>query len=162
MKIVVEVQITLTQKINDCKQQTMMNILAIRMANHPFHLSSAYYHTSQPSDSPYQCTASKTWISMQIERESQQCSLIVLQLCHSTGCQRELFVLINLPCDNIIFKACVRYFYQIFIISSNDIALKKLSKKLFSFARYSNFCGLVFPFFCPYQPLLQRMIEDKS
>ena len=35
--MVVEVLITLTQKINICRQQTMMKILVIRMANHPLY-----------------------------------------------------------------------------------------------------------------------------
>ena len=59
-------------------------------------------------------------------------------------------------------------FYQIFI-SHQMIALQKLwkmffisSKKLFSFLRYSNFCISTFPSFSPCQPLLLRLIEDKS
>ena len=59
-----------------------------------------------------------------------------------------------------IFKARVRYFYQIFIFHQM-IALQKLwkmflisSKKLFSFSRYSNICISVFASFFSCQPLL--------
>ena len=58
--------------------------------------------------------------------------------------------------------------YQIFI-SHQLIALKKLwkmffisSKKLYLFSRYSNFCFSFFRSFSPCQPLLQRLIEEKS
>ena len=44
VKMVVEVLITLTQKINDCRQQTMMKILAVRMENHHSTIYSAYYN----------------------------------------------------------------------------------------------------------------------
>ena len=64
VKMVVEVLITLTQKINDCRQQTMMKILAIRMANHPLYptfspILSVLSLLPQPSANPYQCTGSK-------------------------------------------------------------------------------------------------------
>ena len=65
-------------------------------------------------------------------------------------------------------KAYVHYSDQI-CISHQMIALQKLwkmffisSKKLFAFSRYSNFCISVFPSFSPCQPLLKRLIEDKS
>ena len=54
------------------------------------------------------------------------------------------------------FKACVCYFLLNFCFSPNDSPQKLwkmffiLSKKLFSFSRYSNFCIFVFPsFFFP-------------
>ena len=67
-------------------------------------------------------------------------------------------------------KACVRYFYQILPndFSPNDSPSKTMkmffvsSKKLFSFSRYSSFCFFVFPSFFPCQPLLQRLIQEKS
>ena len=48
-------------------------------------------------------------------------------------------------------KACVRYFYQIFIFSPNDNPAKTMknvfsSKNLISFSRYSNFCYFFPPF----------------
>ena len=59
-------------------------------------------------------------------------------------------------------------FYQIFIFHQM-IALQKLwkrffisSKKLFLFPRYLNFCISVFPSFFPCQPLLWRLIQEKS
>ena len=59
-----------------------------------------------------------------------------------------------------LFKACVRYFCQIFIFHQT-LALHKLwkmffisSKKLFSFLRYSNFCIFVCRFFFPCQPFI--------
>ena len=44
----------------------------------------------------------------------------------------------------MVVKACVRYFYQVFIFSPNDSPLKTMKnvisyKKLFSLSRYSNF-----------------------
>ena len=65
------------------------------------------------------------------------------------------------------FKARVRYFHQI-LFFHQTIALPKLwkmlisSKKLFSFSRYSYLCISVLTFFSTCQPLLKRMIEDKS
>ena len=68
----------------------------------------------------------------------------------------------------ILFKACVLYFYQIFIFNQM-IALPKLwkmffisSKKLFSFSRYSNFCICVFPSFSPCQPLVVCNMENQD
>ena len=68
----------------------------------------------------------------------------------------------------MFLKLVSSIFYQIFI-SHQMIALQKLwkmlfisSKKLSSFSRYSNFCISVFPLFSPCQPLLWRLIEDKS
>ena len=68
-----------------------------------------------------------------------------------------------------LFKACVRYFHQIFIFSRNDSPSKTMKnaflfhlKKLFLFSRYSIFCISVLPSFSTCQPLLWRMIEDKS
>ena len=61
--------------------------------------------------------------------------------------------------NNIIIKACVRYFLSNFYFSPNDIPSKAmknvfiLSKKLISFLRYLNFCIFVFPPFFPCQPL---------
>ena len=59
-------------------------------------------------------------------------------------------------------------FYQIFIFHEM-IALQKLwqmffisPKKLFSFSRYSSFCIFFFPSFFPCQPLLLRLILEKS
>ena len=59
-------------------------------------------------------------------------------------------------------------FFQIFIFHQM-IALYKLwkmfflsSKKLFSFSRYSSFSIFVFPSFSPCQPLLWRLIQEKS
>ena len=37
VKMVVGILITLTRKINDCRQQSLIKIFAIRMANHPLH-----------------------------------------------------------------------------------------------------------------------------
>ena len=48
-----------------------------------------------------------------------------------------------------MLKACVRYFYEIFIFSPNDSPSKTMknvfiaSKKLFSLSRYSNFCNFL-------------------
>ena len=60
-----------------------------------------------------------------------------------------------------LFKACVRYFHQIFIFFHQMIALQKLwkmlfnsSKKLFWFSRYSIFCISVLPSFSTCRPLL--------
>ena len=62
-------------------------------------------------------------------------------------------------CENKNLKLVSAIFYQIFI--NQMIALQKLrkmffilSKKLFSFSRYSNLCIFVFPSFFPRQPLL--------
>ena len=61
---------------------------------------------------------------------------------------------------DILAKASVRYFSQIFIFHQM-ITLPKLwkmffisPKKLFSFSRYSNFCISIFPSFSPWEPLL--------
>ena len=57
------------------------------------------------------------------------------------------YKIILLISSNWQLKACVRYFYQIFISSPNDSPLETMknvfisSKKLFSFLRYSNFCN---------------------
>ena len=62
-KMVVEILITLTQKINDCWQQPLMKILAIRIANHLrtiFPMLSLLSLLSQPNDIPCQCTTCKT------------------------------------------------------------------------------------------------------
>ena len=55
----------------------------------------------------------------------------------------------------LLFKACVRYFFIIFIFHQMMV-LQKLckmffssSKNLFSFSSYSDFCIFVFPSFCP-------------
>ena len=59
-------------------------------------------------------------------------------------------------------------FYQIFIFRQmiDPQKLWKMffisSKKPFSFLRYSNFCIIVFPSFFPCQPLLKRLIQEKS
>ena len=51
-----------------------------------------------------------------------------------------------------MLKACLRYFCQFFIFSSNNNPLKTVknvfisSIKLFSFSGYSNFCNF-FPYF---------------
>ena len=65
------------------------------------------------------------------------------------------------------FKARVRFVYQVFIFSPNDSPLKKLwemffvsSKKLFSFSRYSIFCGF-FPSFSHFlDPKGQMEVEN--
>ena len=75
VKMVVEVLITLTQKINDCRQQAIMKILVIRMANHPLcpTLSpklSILLLLSQLSANPYQCTASKALSTKKVKKEN--------------------------------------------------------------------------------------------
>ena len=80
VKMVVEVLITLTQKINDCRQQTMMKILAIRMANHPLYptlspILSLLLLLLQPSANPYQYTASKALSTKKVKKENpHRCS----------------------------------------------------------------------------------------
>ena len=74
VKMVVEVLITLTQKINNCRQQTMMKILAIRMANHPLYptlppILSILLLLQQPSANPYRCTTSKA-LSTKVNKEN--------------------------------------------------------------------------------------------
>ena len=69
---------------------------------------------------------------------------------------------------SILLKLVSAIFFQIFIFHW-IIALQKLwkmffilSKKLFSFLRYLNFCIFVFSSFFRCQPLLQRLIQEKS
>ena len=61
---------------------------------------------------------------------------------HAMKAIEELYYIIK-----INFKACVRYFYQIFIFH-HMIALQKLWKT-FSFLRYLRFCIFIFPSFFP-------------
>ena len=100
-------------------------------------------------------------------------------LVYSTNTIRFLVVLkrVLLYICQILFSICYLLHYlklvstifcQIFIFHQ-IIALQKLlkmffisSKKLFSFSRYSNFCIFVFPSFFPCQPLLWRLIQEKS
>ena len=73
VKMVAEVLITLTQKINDCMQETVMKILAIRMVNHPLYFT-LYFILSvlslppQPSANHYQCTVFKALLLKQRKR----------------------------------------------------------------------------------------------
>ena len=67
-----------------------------------------------------------------------------------------------------ILKLVSTIFYQIFIFHQM-IALWKLwkvlsisSEKVFLFSRYSNFCIFVSPSFFCCQPLLERLIQQKS
>ena len=68
----------------------------------------------------------------------------------------------------IMIKACVRYFLRNFYSPPNDRPSKTVkdvfisSKRLFSFSRYSDFCISTFLSFSPCQPLLERLIQDKS
>ena len=61
-----------------------------------------------------------------------------------------------------VFKACVRYFHQMIALQKVWKILFISYKKLFPFLRYSNFCIFVLPSFSMCQPLLWRVIEDKS
>ena len=65
----------------------------------------------------------------------------------------------------LLLKLVSAIFYQIFI-SHQMKALQKLqkmlfilSKKLFSFSRYSNFCISIFPSFSPSQPLFRGWLK---
>ena len=53
-------------------------------------------------------------------------------------------------------KACVRYFLSNFYFSPNDSPLKTM-KSAFYFI-----CIFIFPSFFPCQPLLERLIQEKS
>ena len=92
VKMVVEVLITLTQKINDCRQQTMMKILAIRMANHPLYptlspILSILLLLPQPSANPYQCTTSKALSTKKVKKENLRLHL-GLNVDHSSTIQQ--------------------------------------------------------------------------
>ena len=77
---------------------------------------------------------------------------------------------------NLTWNVKLRHFWSLpplfssnFLFFHQIIALQKLwkmlfisSKKLFSFSRYLFFCISVLPSFSTSQPLLSRMIEDKS
>ena len=62
----------------------------------------------------------------------------------------ELITIKKFPAGIYHLKACVHYFFEIFIFPPNDSPSKTMknvfvsSRKLFSFSRYSNFCD--FPF----------------
>ena len=78
------------------------------------------------------------------------------------------FQVFNLP----LFKSlCLLYFLPNFYFSPNNSPSKTKknfknffisSKKLFSFLRYLDFCIFVFSSFFPCQPLLYRLIQEKS
>ena len=72
MKMVLEVVITLPQKINDYRQQAMIKILPIGMANHPLYLTLSPILSVllllQPSANTYRCTASKA-LSTKVNKE---------------------------------------------------------------------------------------------
>ena len=90
-----------------------------------------------------------------------------LTVCNSSKLQGQIIYSIILSLEYNLKLVSVIFYH--FLIFHQTIVLQKLwkrlftsSKKLFSCSRYSSFCISVSPSFSPCQPLLQRLIQDKS
>ena len=96
-------------------------------------------------------------------RKAMNVKTLVFVICVAT-----IIYLLLSNLHDCTFKACIRYFLSNFYFSPNDSPSKTKrcffisSKKLFPFSRYSNFCISVFPSFFSCQPLLWRLIQEKS